>query len=182
MKLETRIILLFIVSVLSGCSAAGVFYSKDPTRKLQQAYALEAQGRPIPAERLAKESLAIYKEKKDIFGQSEAHAFLGSFYKSKSSWKNTNTDKYLSKALEHFNLSTNRFLSLGENIQASKAYFGLGQTQGLLQRVDLACKNFHKSLSLIESGKGKDKEFIILNPEYGTAADIYKSNIEAHCK
>ena len=60
--------------VFTGCTAFGVAASSDPLTKLNDAEELfQAQGRPLPAEKLIREAMDIYQERDDPHGLGNAH-------------------------------------------------------------------------------------------------------------
>ncbi len=173
--------MIILIIIITGCSAAGVIYTSDPGKKLAQANELVLMNRPIPAEKLAKESLKIFTLNKDVFGQSEANFFLGIFYKYKSNWKNVPTERFLNKSLEHLTSSASGFLSLEENIQASKVLFEIGQAYRALNKLPAACQKYKKSLSLFNSGKGKHQHFKINNQKLNSPQEIIQTHIDNLC-
>mgnify|MGYP002700118296 CR=1 FL=1 len=154
--------------------------SSDPNTKLGQAYELYEIGRPLPAERIAKEALDIFIEQKDKLGESEANFFLGVFYKYKSGWKNVPEQEYIDKAIEKLKLAETGYKSIGENIQASKVTFELGQSYRSKNRIDLTCKYYEESLELYKTGQGQYKEFRF-NPEYNSPIDLINAHVEHVC-
>ncbi|MEH6343459.1 MAG: hypothetical protein V7785_00105 [Bermanella sp.] len=175
------IIILAFTTFLSACSAMLVPQSDDPDVKLRQASQLLSMGRYLPAERIAKEALVIFSEREDVFGESEVLFFLGNFYKIKANWEKVPTSEFRGMAVEHFNLSREGFLSLGENIQASKPVFETGTVLWRNGDEDAGCKSFKDALSLYKSGKGEHKDFVISNPNYKTAGDLMQGFLNQYC-
>jgi hypothetical protein len=177
MKLRILFCLAFF---LSGCSAMGVVETNDPNEKLIQASHLMANGRPIPAERIALEALQIFQGKQDAMGLGEANLFLGQFYKAKSGWGNVNKDEFLDKSIEYINSSIDSFLSIQENMQASKAVFELAQSyRGKEQTIEM-CSNFQRSLELYRSGVGTVKSFQY-NKQFGSVSGLIEAHVEQLC-
>ncbi len=76
-----------------GCAAVGVGQTSNPLQKLNDAYGLMGQCRPIPAERLIGKALHIYEEKGDEIGMAEAHHTFGNLYKNQCD--HSKYEKYL---------------------------------------------------------------------------------------
>jgi len=173
-------ILLCLVFFLSGCSAMGVVETNDPNEKLIQASHLQSNGRPIPAERIALEALQIFQGQQDAMGSGEANLFLGQFYKAKSGWGNVNKDEFLNKSIKYINSSIDNFLSIQENIQASKAVFELAQSYRGKEKIIEMCSNFQRSLELYNSGIGTAKSFQY-NKQFGSVRGLIEAHIEQLC-
>jgi hypothetical protein len=63
-KYRSFVAILIVGVVLSGCAAMGVVETGDPDKKIRDAYILFGeQQRPLPAERLIREAIAIYQHK-----------------------------------------------------------------------------------------------------------------------
>jgi hypothetical protein len=75
-----------LMLILAGCSAMGVVATSDPHEKLRQAqYQLQDdQNRPIPAERLIREAIEIYREKGDEQGLAVGYLRYAEFFNSNS--------------------------------------------------------------------------------------------------
>jgi len=176
----SRLFLLVPILFLAGCSAFLVTESSDPYIKLTQASELLEIGRPIPSERIAKEALGIFIVEKDKYGESEANFFLGIFYKTKSGWANVATEDYLNKAINKLTLAEKGYISLGENIQASKVAFELGQSYRGKERTDITCQYYEKSIELYKTGKGEHKEFSF-NLAFKSPLELIQVHIEHVC-
>ena len=153
----------------------------NPYEKLSQAQQLMSAGRPIPAERIALDSLEIFNSTNDLIGQGEANFFLGIFYKSKSGWKNVSREEFINKSISHLSNSAQVFVSAGENIQASKSTFELGQAYRGLDNTEQVCSSYSESLRLFNSNVGSHKTFKINNPKYNSAKELIQAHIDGLC-
>jgi len=73
------------LSLIIGCSAAMVPYTKDPQKKLANAKDLfDFQDRPLPAERLLVEAITSFKKSKDDVGLADAYRLYGFFFQSEA--------------------------------------------------------------------------------------------------
>jgi hypothetical protein len=77
-----QVIFIFAICFLSACAAVGVTASSDPHQKLKDAYSLLRGNRPYPAERLMREAIAGFEERKDSYGLGVAQFMYGQFVKS----------------------------------------------------------------------------------------------------
>jgi hypothetical protein len=122
MTLKTLSTIAFAL-VMAGCSAMLVPSTDDPKEKLAWADALiEDQNRPIPAEKLIREAIQIYKDKNDVEGLANGYRRYGVFYRSaavtrmESYYRTTGFlekgvtfDQRFDKAIEYLTLSRNLF-------------------------------------------------------------------------
>lgn len=70
-------------AALSACAAFGVVETSDPLGKLNDAEHLYMQqGRPLPAEKLIREAMAIYEERDDAHGLAAANRQYGGLLRS----------------------------------------------------------------------------------------------------
>lgn len=71
------------LAALSGCAGFGIVATSDPSTKLDDAADLSMrQGRPLPAERLIREAMAIYEERGDAHGMGNASRQYGDLLRS----------------------------------------------------------------------------------------------------
>jgi tetratricopeptide (TPR) repeat protein len=148
-----RLSLIFIF-FLTGCSAFLVPETNDPNEKLGQAFQLWKTGRPIPAERIAIEALDIFKQSNDVKGVAETEDFLGAFYKQKSGWGNVSKEEFINKALFHLNNALDAYTKMEEFKQVSRVTFEIGQAYRGLEKMDVACDYYRKSLEMHSNAKG----------------------------
>ena len=173
------IVLLIFFTSLLGCAAAGVVYTSDPYKKIDNAYSLMRQGRAIPAERLGKEALADFTKSSDKFGIAEAHLFFGQFYKHKtyrayaSYYKDGNEyDPTNGKAIFHSAKAVETFINLGNYTQAAKAEFSLANSY-IKSDKNKACQLYDKSLVSYEKGKKLNPgESFWFDPRFNSFEDL----------
>lgn len=71
------------IFILIGCAAVGVPQTNDPAKKIGYAYQLfDKQQRPLPAEKLIREAIDIFKTQNNSYGLSEAYRAYGFFFRS----------------------------------------------------------------------------------------------------
>ncbi|HEY0431861.1 MAG TPA: hypothetical protein VGC61_08570 [Pyrinomonadaceae bacterium] len=76
---------LILAFALAGCAGVGIVATSDPLVKLTDAEDLYMrQSRPLPAERLIREAIAIYDERGDQHGLGNAYRGYGDLLKSPS--------------------------------------------------------------------------------------------------
>lgn len=171
------IILLIIVYITSGCSAALVPYTNDPYTKLQQACELIDLGRAIPAEKLTKDALGIFKKKGDKLGEAEAYFLLGNFYKSQAYsnyedfYKNNKLEytPCCEKSIENYRFAVQVYKEIGDYMGVAKSYFAMGNAYGVDKNISEQCQMFKKSIAAFRKAKelkeGQQK-FQIRNPNF----------------
>jgi hypothetical protein len=80
---KLNLIILFSYLILTGCSAMFVPETNDPYEKLKWAQLLiERQSRPIPAERLINQAIAICKQNNDYSCLGRAYILYWEFFRS----------------------------------------------------------------------------------------------------
>ncbi|TNC83168.1 MAG: hypothetical protein C9356_01615 [Oleiphilus sp.] len=134
-----KIALFLFITSLVGCSAAGVIYTSDPYQKVSNSYAMMSQGRPIPAEKFAKEALEQFKEINDVFGQGESLVALGLLYKS-------NLMQNDQEAVEKFQQAVTLFQSINDYSSLAKTKFALANAYAGLNLKDKQCATYSESL------------------------------------
>lgn len=150
------LIILFCV----GCAAMLVPETNDPQKKIQDAYMLfDQQQRPLPAERLIRESLEIYKRENNELGLAEAYRSYGFFFRSPSieKWhKHYETSGFLDKSatfntrydksIEYFENSAQLFEKNKKYDMLTNVYLNMGFTYEFANKPDKACELYKRSL------------------------------------
>ena len=165
--------------LLSGCAAVGVFSQSDPAIKLADADVLFSErGRPIPAERLFREAMDIYRERGDLAGQAKAYQLYGELLQSpavarmEKSYRRTgfldrsiSFDDRAAKASEHFATSVSLFQKdeqqareAGDYHRVATSSYHLGLSYYLLKDRDGACGSFDRASEAYD-------EFLRRNPD-----------------
>ena len=170
------LIIFSLTYILLGCSAAGVVYTADPYKKVNDSYIMMNQGRPIPAERFAKEALVEFTSKNDHFGKGEAHIALGLLYK-------TSMMKKQSKSISHFKKAIEEFTSANNIANTAKAKFGLANAYAGDNQNDKQCEMYNESLKdyelSIEQNPNTQFKF---NPAFSSFGEMVKAFTKEYCK
>lgn len=176
--------LLLSVLLMVGCAAAYVWETSDPQKKLLDAQALLNVGRPLPAENLILEAIAIYQEKDDPHGLGNAYVgfayFLeskavgdfekiyrerhGGFFKDKSSTYDTRFVKakeYRLKALECFQRAEKMYQNEGKLDRLINVYYNMAWCHYDLRDYNLgnrikACNYFDRALEAYNENVRRD--------------------------
>ena len=146
---------IILAFAIAGCSAMGVPSTDDPKEKLAWANTLiEEQNRPIPAERLIREAIQIYKDKNDAEGLANGYRRYGVFYRSAAvarmegyyrttgfMEKGVTFDQRFDKAIEYLSLSRNLFAAQNAYSSLSNVDLNLGwsyESKGMKKEACLA--------------------------------------------
>jgi len=79
----TQLLVLYGLVLLTGCAGVGIVATGDPLAKLNDAEDLfMRQSRPLPAERLIREAMAIYEQRGDQHGLANANREYGDLLRS----------------------------------------------------------------------------------------------------
>ena len=157
-KIRLVCAVLLTLQLLGGCAAALVPVTSDPAEKLAWASDLQKQDRPIPAQQLIREAIAIYQEQKNEMGLAEAYRAYGVFLTSQAvaNWSKfyqehgfmdqSAYDTRFQKALDYFEKSLsiankNQYIEMLPNI-----HLLMGFSYKHLKQNDAACSSFSKSL------------------------------------
>jgi len=185
-----KIFILVIVVLTLGCAAAGVPHTNDPEKRLEFAYQLmNTPGRGIAAERLGLQSLSEFEAAGNVYGEAEAHTFLGLFYKS-SAYRE-HKDFYVShgeydptseKSISHFKEAEKAFEKDGDYWGVSKVIFAMGNAFASEKDMKNACSSYKESLDIYRS----DKNVFIgrvhpHNPNFGSYEEMVESFIQLQC-
>jgi tetratricopeptide (TPR) repeat protein len=157
---------VFSVALLVGCAAVGVISSDDPDTKLSDAGHLLDQGRPLPAQRLIDEAIAIYRERDDPHGLGHAYSqyaellqsnaidraavsFMRNGFRDKSITLSNRFDKsveYIRMAVAQYELAIARHRHAEKYDALTNAHLHLAWMHQMLMQKDAACANFQKTL------------------------------------
>ena len=115
--------------LVSSCAAMGVIATSDPHTKLNDAEELFiSQNRPLPAERLIREAMAIYQERDDPHGLGNANREYGDLLKSPAvaKWEMVyRRDGFQDKSIEF----DNRFAKASEFYRRAITYYQRAEQQ-----------------------------------------------------
>lgn len=152
--------LLLVGLWLSGCAAMFVPETSDPMKKIGWAIELfNNQGRPLPAERLIRETIEICEKDGNVPCLGKANVTYGFFFRSPSieKWekvyrengfydKNATFDNRLVKSKEYFEKGISYYLQTNEYDALTNAYLNIGFTYYFLNDSKGECESYAKSL------------------------------------
>ncbi|MHC8310935.1 hypothetical protein ACYZUC_15125 [Pseudomonas sp. GT1P32] len=174
--------LAVVISALAGCSAVGVVSSSDPHQKLADADALLDQNRPLPAERLIVEALAICKTTSDPLCFADAYRTYGLFFMSPTlrQWEtHYTTNAFLEpdatfatryvKSNEYFEKSRAIYAQAGQFEVVTNINLNRGFAYEMAADTRLACQAYNDSLNASkENSRLKPGAIIQVPAKYGT--------------
>jgi len=175
------IIILTLISLV-GCAAALVPYTSDPKQKIADAYWLfDEQLRPLPAEKLIHEAIAIYQENNNKVGLAEGYTAYAIFLRSDA--VSRHRDRYedngfidesvtyqnrFSKSMEYLLKSESIYQILGEYDDLTNTYLHMAFTSMASDDKINACKYYDKSVET-------NITFMSRNPDAKISLAGYKS-------
>jgi tetratricopeptide (TPR) repeat protein len=148
------------VAALIGCAAVGVPATADPAAKLDDAANLmDQQDRPVPAERLIREAIEIYRANDDQLGLARAYSTYGFFFRSravegkwssalrKHGFQDTSAtyDTRYAKSIEYFNRARTIYSEREQFDALTNIDLNLGFTYVLMADLPAACSAFGAS-------------------------------------
>jgi tetratricopeptide (TPR) repeat protein len=155
--------------ILAGCAGIGIVASSDPDVKLNDAENLYLRlDRPLPAEKLISEAIAIYQERGDFRRLGDAYREYGGLLLSRSltKWgfsnmkfhdqsvthvtydsREANAFEYFRKALEVYRKYEPQPLEAKQYDQLTNLYYVSGWTYNALKEPANTCLYFNKSLA-----------------------------------
>lgn len=161
----SKVFLIAMVLILFGCAAAGIPFTSDPKKKLQQSEQLLGLNRPIPAQKLIHEALDEYKKNNDEIGMAYSYQALGIFYQSQSYHQNkeffekfNEYDPTYEKSIENLKQAIKLFDKNSEYFSASNAAWNLAGSYQQQRNKEEACNAFDMSLDYHNQGKEIDPE------------------------
>lgn len=156
------------LSFLFGCAGVGIVATSDPLTKLNDAEDLfMSQDRPLPAEQLIREAMAIYQERNDPHGLGHAHREYADLLRSPSitgKWQNhyrsngfldktvtyenriAKSSEYYSKALEYYAQAEVLFHKTNRFDLLTNVYINMALSSAQLDRREKACAFYAKGL------------------------------------
>lgn len=185
---------LFSLLLLPGCAGVGIVATSDPLTKLNDAHYLFTQAnRPLPAERLIFEAMAIYKERDDPLGLGNANLKYAELLRSPSidgperksyhenkfrdqsvTYENriTKSSEYYSRAIEYYARAVKQLSEANKFDAVTTAYFNMANSYYMLGEHVNACTSYDETLEAY-------KENIRLNPDAKPYSAPFKSVPEA---
>jgi tetratricopeptide (TPR) repeat protein len=160
-------VVLYGVAVLSGCAGVGIVATSDPLAKLNDAEDLfMRQGRPLPAERLIREAIAIYEERGDAHGLGNANREYGDLLRSPAilKWEKVyrrdgfqdksitfdnrfeKASEFYRKALTYYERAEREHRQAGKYDALTNVYFNMASSHLRLDERDKACSYYDKTV------------------------------------
>lgn len=183
--------------LVSGCAAMGVIATLDPHTKLDDAEGLFLrQGRPLPAERLIREAIAIYQERDDPHGLGNANREYGDLLGSAAviKWekvyrrdgfldKSITFDNRLAKASEFYRHALTYYQRAEQqNLKSAKydaltnVYFNTAWSHRMLGERDQACTYYDRAVEAYnETIRRNPTVKPYAPPGYETVSDLVAS-------
>lgn len=159
MRTLTAIVLLLI----SGCAATGYVATSDPNLRLQQAYLLVAEDRPLMAEDFIRQSMEQYRNTSNLEGISEAYHSFGALYRHPAYHRNASQFNTLSdydptyqKSLDNYENAIQFFKKAGNEIGVVKSMVGMGMAYNDRNEKQKACEFYQKALENYNIGKANN--------------------------
>jgi tetratricopeptide (TPR) repeat protein len=157
--------------ILAGCAAMGVPETSDPDKKIEYSYILfDQQQRPLPAERLIREAITIYKEIDNDLGLAEAYRAYGFFFRSPSikKWqKHYETNAFMEngatyanrydKSIEFFEKAVDILKKHKEYDTLTNVYLNMGFTYEFANLPENACEQYKMSAT-------SNQQYMVNNP------------------
>jgi tetratricopeptide (TPR) repeat protein len=153
---------------LTGCAGFGIVATSDPLAKLDDAeHLFVSYGRPVPAERLIREAIAIYQERDDPHGLGNAHRAYGDLLRSPAvaKWEQAyrrdgfqdktvsfdnrfvKASEYYSKALDYYRRAEPQHRASETYDALTNLYYNMANSHYRLNERDLACGYYDKTLA-----------------------------------
>lgn len=139
----------------------GVLESNDPKIKIRDAYELfDHEQRPLPAERLIQQAMAIYQSNHDDLGLADAYRAYGFFFRSAAveKWhKAYEASAFIEsgatfanrhdKSIEYFEKAAAIFEKHQKFDELTNVYLNLGFTYEFAKQPEKACAQYKKSVA-----------------------------------
>ena len=153
--------------LIASCAGVGIVASSDPLTKLNDAQVLFSEkNRPVPAEKLIDEAVAIYQNKGDAHGLGNAYREYGDFLRSQAvaNWESqyrrngffdrsitfdNRLDKareFYGKALEAYSGAVPKLTENGRFDALTNVYFNMAWVHLALDQKQQACESFERTL------------------------------------
>ena len=153
--------------LLSACAGVGIVSTSDPLLKLNDAEVLfMRKDRPLPAERLIQEAMAIYQERDDPHGLGNAYREYGDLLRSPAVARDegvyrrdgfrdksitfdnrlSKANEYYTKALEYYRLAEQQELAAGKYDALTNVYYNMAWCHWMLHELEEACADYDLAL------------------------------------
>lgn len=191
------------VVLVAGCAGVGVVQSSDPLAKLNTAETLfMEQDRPLVAEKLIREAIAIYQERDDPHGLGNSHREYADLLRSGSvsgKWENyyrkngfqdtsvtfenrlTKAKEYYTKALNYYASAERRFQKSERFDMLTNVYYNMANTSFFLEDPVNACKYYERALGAYDESIRRNPSVQPYSPSGTVAELIWKKKRQTGC-
>jgi tetratricopeptide (TPR) repeat protein len=173
MRVLHRIIVFSTFVLISACAGVGIVATSDPLVKLNDAEDLfMSQDRPLPAERLIREAIAIYQQRNDPHGLGNSHREYGDLLRSPAvaKWekvyrrdgfqdKSITFDNRLAKASEfyrqalaYYQRAAEQHREAGRYDALTNVYYNMAWSSYRLDERDNACRYYDQTIEAYKEG------------------------------
>ena len=163
LKTLTLPLVTMFLLLISACAGVGIVSTEDPLAKLNDAEVLiQQKNRPVPAEKLIQEAIAIYQSTDDLHGLGNAYREYGDLLRSFAvvRWepqyrrygfldKSITFDNRLvkatdfyGKALESYERAVPKLREAGRYDALTNVYFNMAWSHRALEATAQACADF----------------------------------------
>lgn len=182
--------------LLVGCAGVGVVSSSDPLTKLNDAEnLLTRQDRPLIAERLIREAIAIYQERDDAHGLGNAHREYAELLRAPSvsgKWQKyyrengfqdrtvtfenriAKSAEYYAKALEYYARASVQHRDANRYDSLTNVYFNMAWSYYQLGDQSKACNFYDQTLAAYNENIRRNPNAKPFSPT-GTVADLVEA-------
>jgi tetratricopeptide (TPR) repeat protein len=188
-----RCLLLACVTLIGACTAVGVVSTGDPLTKLNDAAVLYGRkDRPLPAEKLIREAIAIYQREDDAHGLGIAYREYGDLLRSAAviNWESEyrrdgfldrsinfdnrleKANEFYRKALDSLELGAKQRESTGRYDALSNVYYNMAWAHLALGETSQVCEDFDHALgAYMENTRRNPAAKPMHSPAFGSAAE-----------
>jgi tetratricopeptide (TPR) repeat protein len=191
MKMTELAIGLSVV-FLPSCAGVGIVASSDPLVKLNDAeYLFTHDNRPVPAESLILEAMAIYRKRDEPHGLGNANREYGDFLKSQAvaNWEKAysrngffdrsvtfgnrleKASEHYTKALEYYRIAETREIAAGEYDHLTNVYYNMGWSHLALGAKEEACTDFGRALQAYAENMQRNPGVQPQGSKFGTVSE-----------
>src|ERR1700722_6962385 len=163
----SRLFLLSCLLLMASCAGVGIVASSDPRTKLSDAQVLfSRKDRPVPADKLINEAIAIYEGTDDAHGLGNAYREYGDFLRSQAvaNWepqyrrngfvdRSVTFDNRIDKAREFYGKSLAAYSDTVQRLTQERrydaltnVYFNMTWVYLALDQKQQACESFEQTL------------------------------------
>ena len=178
MKIKNILTTTVLALMLFGCAGIGVKNSSDPHRKISYAYGAMNQGRFVPAHRLIKEAIAIYKKTNNKSGLANAYHAYGVFHKSDPKVFNFRTigaTYDLKESMKYFKMAIALYEEEGDANGVAKSNFGYANAEPDNKK---SCMHYDIAIKKYDPNGSRHS----INPRFKDFPSMVKAFKQKYCK